>query len=637
MKLIQIEKKCINNCKNDIKYKFEYKGECYEKCPSKTKISKDDPNLCEEIKQEEKICNLKTNDLNLNNNEFSEENLTNLTTDYANNYGYFDNYVYKSENDYYKIYIYNNIECLQNTSQDAKLVDFGKFYESFLMQNNFIKEPIVVMVTNKTSKETKYAFADPEQGNLLDICGFFDDSIILVREDIQSLIDDLDDKKEEYIMHMTKQGINVFDINHEFYTNLCFHYNSPNNKDIPMNDRIPTFFVNITPCDTGCINKGVDFELEKFKCECKFKSFADNNALNSNLYGQSIAEMINIISSLNIEVLKCIKDIFNKKYFVKCIGGHIILGLFGVELVALMIYSIKGLSIINKHTYALVESFKNYEKIKNEKSGIIEINEPSFPPKKKERRDKKVKTNVKNKNESIINDAEDEKNQRKKKKKSNINFKCNKTKEKKFNVKNNLYNIESNTEKKLKINTKKDLKENKLKTEKIEIEDEYMKIIKDYINPDFDENDFDDVLKKDKRTFCQYFCEKFMINQIFINTFFIKEHFKPRILKIMLLIMTIELYFAITGLFYTEDYLSDRFNSNQKETFFSFIPKRINEFIYTSIVNGIIAYLFGYFFDNEEFLMQLINFIFTFIAVFFRYLAIKCNNQKLFTLSLNLE
>ena len=71
MKLIKIEKKCINNCKNDIKYKFEYKGECYEKCPSKTKISKDDPNLCEEIKQEEKICNLKTNDLNLNNNEFS--------------------------------------------------------------------------------------------------------------------------------------------------------------------------------------------------------------------------------------------------------------------------------------------------------------------------------------------------------------------------------------------------------------------------------------------------------------------------------------------------------------------------------------------------------------------------------------
>ena len=197
------------------------------------------------------------------------------------------------------------------------------------MQNNFIKEPIVVMVTNKTSKETKYAFADPEQGNLLDICGFFDDSIILVREDIQSLIDDLDDKKEEYIMHMTKQGINVFDINHEFYTNLCFHYNSPNNKDIPMNDRIPTFFVNITPCDTGCINKGVDFELEKFKCECKFKSFADNNALNSNLYGQSIAEMINIISSLNIEVLKCIKDIFNKKYFVKCIGGHIII--FNIE------------------------------------------------------------------------------------------------------------------------------------------------------------------------------------------------------------------------------------------------------------------------------------------------------------------
>jgi hypothetical protein len=46
-------------------------------------------------------------------------------------------------------------------------------------------------------------------------------------------------------------------------------------------------------------------------------------------------------------------------------------------------------------------------------------------------------------------------------------------------------------------------------------------LIKDLLSDSFDDTDFDDVLSIDKRTFCQYFSEKFKNNQIFINTFFI--------------------------------------------------------------------------------------------------------------------
>ena len=54
---------------------------------------------------------------------------------------------------------------------------------------------------------------------------------------------------------------------------------------------------------------------------------------------------------------------------------------------------------------------------------------------------------------------------------------------------------------------------------------EYMKKIIEFFTPTFDENDFDDVFDKDKRTFCQYFCEKFQNGQIFINAFCIREIF----------------------------------------------------------------------------------------------------------------
>jgi hypothetical protein len=137
-------------------------------------------------------------------------------------------------------------------------------------------------------------------------------------------------------------------------------------------------------------------------------------------------------------------------------------------------------------------------------------------------------------------------------------------------------------------------------TESTNKEDEdKLKDIKDILSESFDETDFDDVYDKDKRTFCQYFCEKFKDNQIFINAFCIHETLKPRALKCLILIITIELYFVITALFYNEDYLSELFNSEEEDGFFDFVPRRINEFIYTSAVSGIITYLMGYFFVEE--------------------------------------
>ena len=232
--------------------------------------------------------------------------------------------------------------------------------------------------------------------------------------------------------------------------------------------------------------------------------------------------------------------------------------------------------------------------------------------------------------------------------------------------------------------------------------------IKEYLSVSFDENDFDDVLDKDKRTFCTYFCEKFQFNQIFINAFFIKEPLRPRTLKVLVLIMTIELYFVINAFFYNEDYLSDLFNSTEEEKFYSFIPRRFNHFVYTSAVSGIISYFMGYVFVEEEkikkifrrnkeedlkmryelsvivkdiekkfmtlitfsliltiicfvyiscfnivypnikmewiksslfilILMQIINFLLTFVECSLRYGGIKCNSEKVFKLSLLFE
>ena len=104
------------------------------------------------------------------------------------------------------------------------------------------------------------------------------------------------------------------------------------------------------------------------------------------------------------------------------------------------------------------------------------------------------------------------------------------------------------------------------------------------MKPSLDNMDYDDVIEEDKRKFCQYFSEKIKDSQNFINIFFIEEIIKWRAIKIAIFIVTIDIYILTNGLFFSDSYISEIFNSNEKETFFSFVPRSIYRFIYVTIV-----------------------------------------------------
>ena len=90
-----------------------------------------------------------------------------------------------------------------------------------------------------------------------------------------------------------------------------------------------------------------------------------------------------------------------------------------------------------------------------------------------------------------------------------------------------------------------------------------------------------------------------MKNQLIINIFFIYEEIRPKSIKITILVLTIDLFFLINGLFYSNSYISEIFNSNEKETFFSFVPRSIDRFVYTTIVGSIIGYILQFSFVEE--------------------------------------
>ena len=83
--------------------------------------------------------------------------------------------------------------------------------------------------------------------------------------------------------------------------------------------------------------------------------------------------------------------------------------------------------------------------------------------------------------------------------------------------------------------------------------------MEEYIQTDRNDMDYDDAIRRDKRTFCKYYSDKIQSEQIILNTFFKTEILRPMPVKIMLLVLQIDLYFFINGLFYNEEYVTKIF------------------------------------------------------------------------------
>ena len=91
----------------------------------------------------------------------------------------------------------------------------------------------------------------------------------------------------------------------------------------------------------------------------------------------------------------------------------------------------------------------------------------------------------------------------------------------------------NNTSRKSKKSKTKILNSNKimnfsLKAEKSDEAKQKIKLIKNILGDFFDESDCNDVLNGEQSTYCQYFSEVFINNQIFINAFCIHEILRPR-------------------------------------------------------------------------------------------------------------
>ena len=112
--------------------------------------------------------------------------------------------------------------------------------------------------------------------------------------------------------------------------------------------------------------------------------------------------------------------------------------------------------------------------------------------------------------------------------------------------------------------------------------------------------DYDDAIKNDKRSFCEYYIQKLESKQMIANTFFNKENIRPFSIKFLLFLLNIDLYFVVNGLFFSEDYIMQLFNIEKNDGFFDFFPRSISRFFYATIVGVILDIIIGCIFIDEN-------------------------------------
>ena len=603
--------KCTRNCSEEGDY-HQYGGLCMEKCPPYTRL---DPvtNICKEINFTS--CLKSENEINIQGEKLNEIVDANAKT-YSKEFLYTSKHVSYYYNELYSILFYKDYNCIEELSINISKIDFGNCSNKILKSlTPPTTSPITIAIVErknegKKSESTAY-FYHPETGNKIDVKTLCENSKVTIKKNILSQLN-ISIIDRESIFFLIGQEINIFNLNDAFYTDICFHYISPNGKDIPLKDRILSIYPNIILCDEGCLNKGVNLTTMESICECKLNYILSNDLMGGKAFLENkFGELTDFITNSNIDILKCYKDIFKIEYIKKNFGFIMMILIIFIEIILTLIFWIKEIKYIIKYLNYLTKYYANLISDKNENK---ENNGKIKSKNDNKSKEEGIINNYPLKKIGIKNDGNKDIIVRTTKKKIvkrlklsdeyiNNKFKSNKTiysiykdkNNKKFKKNRKLSDDEI-------INCDKDSSIKKIIEEKKinKNQNKYGFDPEEYLKTEPDDMDFDDALKYDKRSFGEYFRIKFIKNQILMDTFVNKENLKPISIKILLFLLKINLYFLVNGLLFSEDYISELYHSKEEEKFFSFFFRAYKRCFYTTIVGAIIGIIIDFIFIEEK-------------------------------------
>ena len=571
---------CVYDCKITVNYPYLYNGKCFSNCPEST--SNDGNYMCKETDNNKIYI---TNDTIYFSSNDTIKIIEVLAKSYAEEFNYTDNHISTFSDYQSNILLYKSPRIIGRSGLTAPNIDFGDCYEKVREYYNITQNLIIAIADKKVKNNpsTFYLFFHPVSGIKLDAGKICENETIKVNENILSMLDENSDNYELQTA-LTKQGINIFDLNDPYFKDICYDFENPKKRDIALKDRVKESYVNVTLCDEGCINTGIDMKNNVAKCDCKFNDVTDNDLIHENAALEYVVgEIFDLINSSNIMVLKCYKYLL--KNLKKSKGGLIILILYIICIICTSIFLTLELNKIKRYIFTLTEKFTSF--LANF-SQVIKF----FPPRKslKNKSSRSIAKKFEIKQEE--NNKNDLRNNHKRS--TMIPFNQN---SKNQTISKDILISKARKSQLLDI---KEIPQEEKYNPYIEEGKRLKRYFKTYLETSLDEMEFDDAIKRDQRSFCRYFCDILQEKQSIAYTFIATDPINTRMIKFILFLLNIDLYLIVNGLFFSETFISELYHINDEdETFFSFIPRTIDKIFYTAFIASIISYMTDFFFIYE--------------------------------------
>ena len=175
--------------------------------------------------------------------------------------------------------------------------------------------------------------------------------------------------------------IDIFNIEDDFFNDICTSYSDESSNDIVLEDRIKDIYQNYSLCDDGCSYNSSDLDLMIIACDCKVK---DN--ITSNITETIYTQLTDIKKPSVFAIIKCYQLVFSLKNKLNNYGFIIFSILLLAHIPLFILYFYKGIKPIRE--YLAKEMSKNGYIKKNEITAFIEGNNIDI-----KKLDKKIKKN----------------------------------------------------------------------------------------------------------------------------------------------------------------------------------------------------------------------------------------------------
>ena len=379
-----------------------------------------------------------------------------------------------------------------------------------------------------------------------------------------------------------------------FYNDICYTLTTDKGTDISLNDRrIEYQKNNLHICEDGCEFTGYDEISKKVICSCFTK-------LNLPLLSEIKVDKEKLITNFkdirnigNFKMLLCIKLFFNKNNIFKNLSNYMLLILF--------ILSITSIFILVYYDYKRINKFidSNNDKISNKVlyNNFITTNMENNKPKNN------------NKNPDII--------------KKQIKITTKKLIRQKFIFpKRNINNF---------INKYNSIEKESLKEQEFKLIER-----NDY---ELNELQYEDALKKDKRTFFQIYLSLIKTKHLLFFSFFQYKDYNSLIIKIYIFFFTFGMNLTVSAMFYTDSTMHKIYIDDGAFDFTYQLPQMIYSLIISTTFAVLLKYLGLYEQDivevrkgnkNKEKVLSeikiklIIFFIISYIILFFSWIYLGC-------------